>query len=165
MPADSPIKEFISNSPEETIALGKQIAHAVAAAHFFDVNKCFTGCVIALQGTLGSGKTYLTKGIAAGFGITENLTSPTYTIINEYAIPITSNNKQELKFFHIDVYRLDGEKDFEDIGGIDILNSKGVIVIEWSERISNSLPSDIIRISIYTSGTSRSIRITGLDNI
>ena len=164
MPADSPIKEFISNSPEETMALGKQIAHAVLAAQFFDVHGCFTGCVIALHGALGSGKTYLTKGIASGFGITENLTSPTYTIINEYPIQITKTN--DMKFYHIDVYRLDGGKDFEDIGGIDILNSKGVIVIEWSERISNSLPSDAILITIeIIGGSSRIIHVTGLDNL
>ena len=164
MPADSPIKEFISNSPEETIAFGMQIAQAVLSARFFDVNGCFTSCVIALQGALGSGKTYLTKGIASGFGITENITSPTYTIINEY--PLLISETHEIKFYHIDVYRLDGGKDFEDIGGIDILNSKSVIVIEWSERISNSLPSDAVLITIETKGgASRIIHVTGLDNL
>jgi len=165
MRADSRIKEYVSNSPEETIALGKQIAFSVLACL-----SCDSCVVIALRGTLGSGKTYLTKGIAEGLGITENLTSPTYTIINEYFFHTTNNEqrkeKREVKFYHIDVYRLEGDKDFEDIGGIDILNSKSVCVIEWSERIPNSLPSAAIKISVeITGGTSRIIRLTGLDSL
>jgi len=148
MKADSPIyspeKTYISNSPEETLSLGKQIASNLSP-----------GNVIALCGTLGSGKTVLAKGIALGLEITENLTSPTYTIINEYR---TKNN--EIILYHIDVYRLENEKDFEDIGGIEILNSKGICIIEWSEKIIKLLPADTIKVSIEIKGeNSRGIKI------
>jgi len=150
--ADSPINkpgvisQFISSSPGETFAVGKEIAVYLSP-----------GTVIALSGTLGSGKTQLTKGIASGLGITENLTSPTYTIINEYGL---TENK-EIVFYHIDVYRLENEKDFEDIGGDEILNSNGICVIEWSERISKLLPDDCIRISIEITGdSSRMIKVS-----
>ncbi|MCL2184881.1 MAG: tRNA (adenosine(37)-N6)-threonylcarbamoyltransferase complex ATPase subunit type 1 TsaE [Treponema sp.] len=154
MKADSPIynseKTFISNSQEETLALGKKIAS--------DLKQ---GSVVALYGTLGSGKTILAKGIALGLGITENLTSPTYTIINEYDL-----KNYPASLYHIDVYRLENEKDFEDIGGIEILNSNGICIIEWSERILKSLPADAVKVSFEITGdNSRVIKISYfLDN-
>ena len=139
--------EYISNSPDETINLGKQISKHLSS-----------GSTAALFGTLGSGKTYLTKGIALGFGINDNLTSPTYTIINEYEVsglPV---------FYHIDAYRLNSDKDFEDAGGLEIINSNGVCVIEWSERILNSLPENSIFISLEITGfESRRICIKGIE--
>jgi len=137
-----------SSSPLETFAIGRKIAGFL-----------LPGSSVALKGTLGSGKTELAKGIASGLGITENMTSPTYTIVNEYAFKRAA---KEAVFFHIDVYRLNSEKDFEDIGGDEILNSGGICVIEWSDRILNLLPPDCINVSIEITGdTSRSIRITG----
>jgi tRNA threonylcarbamoyladenosine biosynthesis protein TsaE len=141
--------ELISNSPDETIALGKKIAAHLSA-----------GSVAAVTGALGSGKTCLTKGIALGLGLTENITSPTYTIINEY--------KRELypTLYHIDAYRLNCDKDFEDIGGIDIINSGGISIIEWSERIPNSIPKKSISINLeIKDGLSRTIKIKGLDSL
>jgi tRNA threonylcarbamoyladenosine biosynthesis protein TsaE len=110
---------------------------------------------VALNGELGSGKTCLVKGIAKGLGIDENITSPTYTIINEY---------QGMN--HIDAYRLSGEKDFEDIGGMDIINSDNISVIEWGERISKCLPHDAVVISFEITGPdSRLIMIEGLESL
>jgi tRNA threonylcarbamoyladenosine biosynthesis protein TsaE len=141
--------DFASNSPEETIALGKQIANRLAA-----------GSVVALAGGLGSGKTCLTKGIALGLGITENITSPTYTIINEY------QNGSSPALYHIDAYRLNCDKDFEDIGGDDIINSDGISIIEWSDRLSKSIPENSIMIRMeITSPLSRAIKIKGLDKL
>jgi tRNA threonylcarbamoyladenosine biosynthesis protein TsaE len=141
--------ELISNSPDETIALGKKIAASLNA-----------GSVAAISGTLGSGKTCLTKGIALGLGITENITSPTYTIINEY------QREGSPALYHIDAYRLNCDKDFEDIGGIDIINSGGISIIEWSERIPNSIPKNSISISLEIKDSlSRSIKIKGLDSL
>ncbi|MCL2719814.1 MAG: tRNA (adenosine(37)-N6)-threonylcarbamoyltransferase complex ATPase subunit type 1 TsaE [Treponema sp.] len=115
------------------------------------------GSVVALQGTLGSGKTYLTKGIALGLGIEEEITSPTYTIINEYlrtGLP---------SLFHIDVYRLNDENDFENTGGLEAVFSNGISIIEWSERIINVLPEEKILITLKITGDfSRQINITGL---
>ncbi|GBU28426.1 hypothetical protein R84B8_01985 [Treponema sp. R8-4-B8] len=141
--------DIVSNSPEETIILGKRIASFLSA-----------GSVIALEGCLGSGKTCLTKGIALGLGITENITSPTYTIINEY------QNGSSPALFHIDAYRLNCYKDFEDIGGDDIINSDGISIIEWSERIPESIPENSIKIRMeITSPVSRAIKIKGLDKL
>ena len=142
--------KLVSNSAEETFAIGQKIAGGLAS-----------GSVVAIQGTLGGGKTQLAKGIAFGLGITENLTSPTYTIVNEYSLQRTN---EDVVFYHIDVYRLEGQKDFEDIGGDEILNSNGICVIEWSERILNLLPPDCINVSIEITGdTSRMIQITGIN--
>jgi len=88
---------IITNSPEETAALGKRIANFLTS-----------GSVVALEGRLGSGKTCLTKGIALGLGITENITSPTYTIINEYQSADSASRSPTL--FHIDAYRLIAKK-------------------------------------------------------
>jgi len=144
---------IISNSPDETINLGKQIALRLEQ-----------GSIVAVQGTLGSGKTYLSKGIALGLGIKENLTSPTYTIINEYTL--SESDRIQGSFFHIDVYRLNNVKDFEDIGGMDIIYSNGISVIEWSDRIQELLPEHRIDISIEITGfSSRTINITGLETI
>ena len=141
--------EVISNSPDETAALGRQIAGHLSA-----------GSVVALQGTLGSGKTYLTKGIAIGLGINETLTSPTYTIINEYK----RDNSPSL--FHIDAYRLNDDKEFEEVGGIQIVNSGEISIIEWSERIPKSIPDDSITVHILITGqSSRLIKINGIDKL
>jgi tRNA threonylcarbamoyladenosine biosynthesis protein TsaE len=142
--------EIISNSPDETLTLGKKIAGVLTA-----------GSVVALSGTLGSGKTCLAKGIALGLGITENITSPTYTIINEY-----KNDVFPAALYHIDAYRLNCDKDFEDIGGADVINSSGISIIEWSERIPNSIPENAICIGIEITGNqSRTIKIKGIDNL
>jgi len=141
--------ELISNSPDETIALGKKIAASLSA-----------GSVVAITGTLGSGKTCLTKGIALGLGITENITSPTYTIINEY------QRERSPALYHIDAYRLNCDKDFEDIGGIDTINCGGISIIEWSERIPNSIPKNSISVNLeIKDGFSRTIKIKGLDSL
>ncbi|MDR2543696.1 MAG: tRNA (adenosine(37)-N6)-threonylcarbamoyltransferase complex ATPase subunit type 1 TsaE [Treponema sp.] len=145
--------ELVSNSPQETFALGQQIA-----------NSLFPGSLVALYGTLGSGKTHLTKGIAFGLGLTENITSPTYTIINEYSLP--DNNI----FYHIDAYRLDNENDFTETGILEIIHSNGICIIEWSERISKNLPCNTISIFLEISeqnanSSCRKIRISGLDKL
>ncbi|MDR2537040.1 MAG: tRNA (adenosine(37)-N6)-threonylcarbamoyltransferase complex ATPase subunit type 1 TsaE [Treponema sp.] len=119
----------VSSSPEETIAAGERIA---ALLH--------KGSVVALRGGLGVGKTWLTKGIARGLGVTEEVTSPTYTIISEY--------EARLPFYHIDAYRLRGDDDFAALGADDALYGNGVTVIEWSERIAQSIPDNALAIEI-----------------
>jgi tRNA threonylcarbamoyladenosine biosynthesis protein TsaE len=139
--------EIVLKSPDETFDIGRRIAARLSP-----------GSIVALNGVLGSGKTYLTKGIALGLGINENITSPTYTIINEY--------EAACSFYHIDTYRLNDDKDFEDIGGNEIIESGGICVIEWSEKIPRSLPDE--KISIYleiTGHSSRLIRIEGLKEL
>jgi tRNA threonylcarbamoyladenosine biosynthesis protein TsaE len=144
-PTEGCLTELVSSSPEETEALGEDIARRLKP-----------GAVVALRGGLGSGKTSLAKGIARGLGVGETVTSPTYTIIAEYAgtIPLR----------HIDAYRLSGDEDFERTGAAELLGGDGVSLIEWSERIPHSLPDGVITIAIEITGpTERHIRVSGLD--
>jgi len=95
-------------------------------------------------------------------GISENVTSPTYTIISEYH----SGEKVSAALYHIDAYRLNSDRDFEDLGGPEIIACDGISVIEWSERIPKSLPDNAITISLEITGaSSRLIRIKGLESL
>ena len=139
------VVELETNSEEETFAVGRRIAESLTA-----------GMVVALRGTLGSGKTCLAKGIAGGLKIKENVTSPTYTIINEY--------DTTPPLFHIDAYRLNNDEDFEQIGGRELIGGGGIYVIEWSERIPKSLPDDAVAVELEITGaSSRLIRVSGLE--
>jgi tRNA threonylcarbamoyladenosine biosynthesis protein TsaE len=148
---------IFSASPEETIAAGERIAKLLLSGFpceyhppgFSNEAVKFQGHVVALRGTLGAGKTCLTKGIARFFGVKEEVTSPTYTIISEY--------EGALPFYHIDAYRLQGDEDFDVLGGEDILYAGGVSVIEWSERIPHSIPPDalIVELEILNEGGRR----------
>ena len=120
---------FITNSPEETIELGIRIG-----------NKLKKGDVIAMQGTLAAGKTTITKGIAQALGITDTITSPTFCLISEYY--------GKMPLYHMDVYRLDGEEDFVNLGTDDMIYGDGVSIIEWSEKIMNELPKKTIILKI-----------------
>jgi tRNA threonylcarbamoyladenosine biosynthesis protein TsaE len=114
------------------------------------------GSVIALSGGLGAGKTCLVKGIARALGIGENITSPTYTIINEY-------RRDSCPLYHIDAYRLNGDEDFSSTGAGGCFSEGGITIIEWSDRIPGSIPVDAIRIEIEISGPqSRIFRLRGL---
>jgi len=138
--------EFLSSSPEETENFGEQISRILKP-----------GSVIALQGCLGAGKTCLVKGIARGLGINEIITSPTYTIINEY--------NGNCPLYHIDAYRLAGDDDFRSTGAGEYIGSRGLTVIEWSERIPKSIPENSVKISIEITGTqNRVLHIEGMEN-
>ncbi len=100
--------------------------------------------VCALRGGLGLGKTTLTKGIAHALGIETAITSPTYTIVNEYS--------GKLPLYHIDVYRLTGADEFELIDASHYIYSDGVCVIEWSEKVASLLPVDAVLITLEHSG-------------
>jgi tRNA threonylcarbamoyladenosine biosynthesis protein TsaE len=139
----------ISASPEDSAALGGSIARRLVP-----------GSVVALRGGLGAGKTCLTKGIARGLGVEEEINSPTYTIVSEY------ETKEKTLFYHVDVYRLRGDEDFEALGGRDLFYGEGIAVVEWSERIPNSLPEGSIHIEIeILDGEKRRFRVSGIDRM
>ena len=119
----------MTNSPEQTEQLGRKLAAALRP-----------GDVIAYYGDLGAGKTALTRGIAAGLGIRENVTSPTYTIVNEYL-------SGQMPLFHFDMYRLSSSEELFDIGWEDYLARGGVCAVEWSENVEDAL-TGAIRITI-----------------
>ncbi len=135
--------EFITNSPEETEALGAALG-----------SRLTPGTVIAYQGDLGAGKTAFTRGVACGLGAKESVTSPTYTIVNEYL-----SGKYPL--FHFDMYRLASSDDLFDIGWEDYLDRGGVCAVEWSENVADAM-EDAIIVTIEKLGEdSRRITVEG----
>lgn len=118
--------EFLSHSPAETEALAQRLAENL-----------HPGDVIAYEGGLGMGKTAFTRGLARGLGYSGHVTSPTFTIVNEY-------EGTGLPLFHFDMYRLGGAEDLFDIGWEDYLDRGGICAVEWSEMVSDALPPDTI---------------------
>ena len=135
--------EFITNSPLETEAVGARLAEQLKP-----------GTVIAYKGDLGAGKTAFTRGLARGLGIFDPVTSPTYTIVNEYL-------NGRLPLFHFDMYRLRSADDLFDIGWDDYLERGGICAVEWSENVAEAM-EDPITVTIEKTGEeSRKITITG----
>ena len=135
---------IISNSENETIQLGKKIAE-----------KLYKGLVIVLTGDLGSGKTKFTEGILSYFNLEDEISSPTFTIVNEY-------NAKDLNIYHFDVYRLEDVDEFLAIGGEEYFD-KGVSIIEWGESIEEILPKDYIKISFERDLTNENKRIINIE--
>ena len=121
--------QITTHSADETQALGQRLA-----------KRLLPGDVIAYFGDLGAGKTALTRGIAQGLGVTDLVTSPTYTIVNEY---LTGR----IPLFHFDMYRLGSSDELFDIGWEDYLARGGVCAVEWSENVDDAL-RDAIHITI-----------------
>lgn len=136
------IFHYLSRSPEETVGLGRAIGRAVRG-----------GDIIVYRGGLGAGKTTMTRGIALGMGLCDDVCSPTFAIVNEYP--------GKISLYHFDMYRLSGASDLESIGFYDYLSDSGVIVIEWSENVAEALPEDIVTVSIEPDGDLRRITIEG----
>ena len=116
---------YVTHGPEETEALGEKLAQHLRP-----------GDVIAFYGDLGAGKTAFTRGLARGLGVTEPVTSPTYTIVNEYL-------SGRLPLFHFDMYRLGSAEELFDIGWEDYLERGGVCAVEWSENVEEALAGAI----------------------
>ena len=114
------------------------------------------GDVVALYGNLGAGKTALTRGMARGLSIRESVSSPTFTVVNEYP-------DGDVPLFHFDLYRLKNADELYDIGWEDYLDRNGICVTEWSENVEEALPEDCIRVKLARlSDTDRRIEIEGL---
>lgn len=126
---------FITNSEQETEKTG----HALAG-------RLKRGSCIALSGDLGAGKTSFVRGLAEGLGLKVRVTSPTFTIVNEYL--------GEIPLFHFDMYRLQSEDELFDIGWEDYLERNGIIAVEWSEKAAHSFPASTIRVHIEKTGDS-----------
>jgi tRNA threonylcarbamoyladenosine biosynthesis protein TsaE len=92
--------------------------------------------VVTLSGDLGAGKTTLARAICEGYGVTEDVTSPTFAIVHEYSSPRSP-------VYHLDLYRLEGERDLQNIGWDDVLRGEGLILIEWPERAATVLPDHV----------------------
>ena len=138
--------QYITHSPEETRALGRTLAQALQG-----------GAVVAFTGDLGAGKTAFISGMARGLGIEERVTSPTFTIVNEY-------EGGRLPLFHFDMYRLGSADELFHIGWEDYLARGGVCAVEWSENVAEAIEDDAVRVDIARGEdeNSRVIHIEGV---
>lgn len=138
---------LISKSTDETERCGEQLAFSL-----------LPGTVLAFTGSLGAGKTAFTRGLARGLGCTCRVTSPTFTIVNEY--------EGNIPLFHFDLYRLSSSDELYDIGWDDYLARGGICAVEWSERVSDALPEDTVFVDIAhdeADENRRIITVTGGD--
>ena len=139
--------ELITNSPEETERVGMALGAVLTP-----------GTILAYEGDLGAGKTAFTRGLARGLGAAEQVTSPTYTIVNEYL-------SGRLPLFHFDMYRLASADDLWDIGWEDYLERGGICAVEWSENVREAM-EDAITVRIEKLGEdTRRITIKGGESL
>lgn len=137
--------EYYSNSPAETEAIGAALAKRLGP-----------GSVVAFTGDLGAGKTAFVRGLARGLGVTSRVTSPTFTVVNEYG-------EGRLPLFHFDMYRLSSSDELYDIGWEDYLARGGICAVEWSENILDALDDKTVRVDLRRGRDEnrRVIKITG----
>ena len=135
--------EYVTNSPAQTEAVGAALAAVLRP-----------GTVIAYRGDLGAGKTAFTRGLARGLGVKESVTSPTYTIVNEYL-------SGRMPLFHFDMYRLGSEDELFDIGWEDYLERGGVCAVEWSENVWGAMEDAIVVTISRIDEDTRKIQIEG----
>ena len=142
-------KEYTTAGEEQTEALGFRLGQLIQP-----------GAVIAYTGDLGAGKTAFTRGLARGLGIPDRVTSPTFTIVNEY-------EGGRLPLFHFDMYRLSSSEELYDIGWEDYLARGGVCAVEWSEIVDDALEPDCIRVDIRRGerAQQRQITIEGVEGL
>ena len=124
------MQTYISNSENETEAIGAMFAKTLNP-----------GSVIAMYGDLGAGKTAFVRGMANGFNITARVSSPTFTIVNEYT-------GGDMEIYHFDMYRLNSSEELFDIGWDDYLSRNGICVVEWSENVEDAFYGDEYKVSI-----------------
>jgi tRNA threonylcarbamoyladenosine biosynthesis protein TsaE len=137
-------REFITHSPEETIALGRELAALLTPPK-----------LVLLRGDLGAGKTTLVKGIAEAFHAAsqEDVTSPTFTLVHEYRGP-------QANLYHIDLYRVDTPRQLETLGLDDLLSENSILLIEWGEKFPRFVHTRDVEISLErVSESERSIRV------
>ena len=135
-----------SNSEVETKEFAKRLASNLTK-----------GDVIVLSGNLGSGKTKFTEGFLTYFGLENDISSPTFTIVNEYI-------KNNINIYHFDVYRLEDSSEFYAIGG-DEYFEKGICIIEWGELIEDALPNEYIKIDFSRNDSNENERILNIQSI
>ncbi|HZE87550.1 MAG TPA: tRNA (adenosine(37)-N6)-threonylcarbamoyltransferase complex ATPase subunit type 1 TsaE [Methylomirabilota bacterium] len=124
------MEETVSDSYLSTQKFGEEFAKTLKG-----------GEILALHGDLGSGKTTFIQGLAKGLGITKKIISPTFIIMRTYAVQVKNQKSKIKNFYHVDLYRIENEKDIEGIGLLELMNDpENIIAIEWPEKIENLLP-------------------------
>lgn len=136
-------ERFFTHSPEETEAVAARLAACLSP-----------GDLIAYTGGLGAGKTAFTRGLAAGLGLTDDVTSPTFALVNEY-------REGPIPLYHFDMYRVHSYDDLYSTGFFDYMQANGILAVEWSENIAFALPRPRVEVSIRSlGGNEREICIT-----
>jgi len=138
-------REFITHSPDETIALGRTLVTLLAPPK-----------IVLLRGDLGAGKTTLVKGIAAGFGAAteDDVTSPTFTLVHEYRGPGAN-------LYHIDLYRVDTQRQLETLGLDDLIGENSILLIEWGEKFPRFVRERDVEIALERAGENgRKVRVS-----
>lgn len=136
--------QFISKNEQSTKNFAKALASQLKSKD-----------IIVLTGNLGSGKTKFTEGILTYFGLENEISSPTFTIVNEY-------KKNDTNIYHFDVYRLEDSSEFSEIGGEEYFEN-GICIIEWGELIEDALPKDYLHITFDKDETNENIRILNIE--
>lgn len=139
IPTEEPAATYLSDDPAQTASLGAQLGGLLQR-----------GDVVCLHGELGAGKTHFTQGIARGWGVTAHVTSPTFTLLNEYG-----RERDGTRLYHLDCYRLADAAEAWALGLDDILDADGVLVVEWPERILAALPLERLWVSLRHEGEGR----------
>lgn len=139
--------KFISKSESDTINFAKKLA-----------SKLKPSDIVVLTGELGSGKTKFTQGFLEHYGLEKEISSPTFTIVNEY------NTKDGLNIYHFDVYRLSDSEEFYAIGGEEYFEN-GICIIEWGEIIKDALPKDYIHITFEKSENDENYRLLKIETV
>jgi tRNA threonylcarbamoyladenosine biosynthesis protein TsaE len=138
--------EYISNSEQDTINLGKVVASQLKV-----------GDIVILTGDLGSGKTKFTEGVLTYFNLQNEISSPTFTIVNEYDTP-------NLKIFHFDVYRLADPDEFSAIGGEEYFE-RGASIIEWGEMIEDYIPQNYLKLTFSRNEEFENRRVINIEKV
>ena len=132
---------YQTGAAAETVSLGRRLA-----------SRLVPGDVVAFYGELGSGKTTMIKGVAAGLGVEEPVRSPSFVIAAEY--------EGRVPVYHIDLYRLAKEGELDALGLDEYLSGDGVCLVEWAERLGDQLPERALRVSLSVEGTGRSVEVS-----
>lgn len=147
--AATPLYDIVTHSPEETIAFGRKLAEDLRPP-----------AVALLEGDLGSGKTTLTKGVAAGLGAAreEEVTSPTFTLVHEYRSPESGSQDAQdgeprgATVYHVDLYRVEGERETESLGLEELFGPSSTVMIEWGGKLSGRPAGPTVRIRMEVAG-------------
>ncbi len=113
---------------------------------------CRAPLVVALEGELGAGKTTLARAICRGFGVTEDVTSPTFALVHQYEAP-------DAPVYHLDLYRLSGPRDLTNLGWDDILSDRALVLVEWPDRAGERLPASAVRLALAHQQGSPAVRV------
>ncbi len=141
--------EYITHSPQETIKLATKLAEGLKG-----------GEIIAYKGDLGAGKTTMTRGFAIGLGLGDEVSSPTFALVNEY-----TGGSKGIDLYHFDMYRISGEQDLETTGFYDYQNDSSVLIVEWSENIDFAFDKNTIYITLErVDENTRKITVEGFEN-